>query len=54
MDPTAKIIACSGSTVDLNMIDYQKNGFAASISKPYLLETLKKVLNQVVFNKSSV
>lgn len=47
-DPTVKAIVSSGYSTDPIMSDYQNYGFAGVISKPYQIEKLSVVLNDVI------
>jgi DNA-binding NtrC family response regulator len=51
IDHYVKAIVSSGDTYDPLMINYYKNGFAASISKPYDFKELKMVLSKVINGK---
>jgi PAS domain S-box-containing protein len=45
IDPDAKIIVSSGYANDKVIINYQKYGFHAAITKPYTIDNLASVLN---------
>ena len=47
-DPEAKVLVSSGYSNDPIMADYRKYGFAGAVVKPYLLNELRKVLDQVL------
>ena len=47
-DPDAKVIVSSGYSNDPIMANCQKYGFCAAIVKPYQLQELTKVINQVL------
>ena len=47
-DPDARIIVSSGYSTDPIMANCQKYGFCAAIVKPYQLQELTKVINQVM------
>ena len=50
-DPDAKVIVCSGYSNDPIMANCQQYGFCAAIVKPYQLQELTKVINQVMASK---
>ena len=47
-DPQIKAIVCSGYAADPIMADYQEHGFSGVVSKPYRIDELLAVLQQVV------
>lgn len=47
MDPGACVIVSSGYSNDPIMANYQRNGFAASIAKPYSIDEFEQVLNSL-------
>lgn len=46
--PDAKVIVASGYSNDPVMADYKQYGFKAAISKPFLLDELRKTLKEVL------
>lgn len=50
IDPDAKVIVSSGYSNDPAMANCQEYGFVASVVKPYQLQELAKVINQVLSN----
>lgn len=48
IDPDIKAIVSSGYSNDPIMSNFRKYGFKGVISKPYKIEDLSKVLNQVI------
>lgn len=48
INPAAKVIVSSGYSNDPIMANYQDYGFCAAITKPYQLQALAKVINQVL------
>ncbi|MBI2946386.1 MAG: CHASE domain-containing protein [Verrucomicrobia bacterium] len=48
IDPNVKAIVSSGYALDPAMSNFREYGFSGSVSKPYRLEDLAKVLHQVV------
>lgn len=48
ISPDAKVIVASGYTNDPIMVDYKKYGFKAAISKPFLLDELRKTIKNVL------
>ncbi|MFC1651094.1 PAS domain S-box protein [Candidatus Latescibacterota bacterium] len=48
IDPNAKAIVSSGYSNDPVVSNYKEHGFGGYISKPYKLEELKKVMNEVM------
>ena len=48
IDPTAKVIASSGHLEHPAMTDHRKFGFVAVLEKPYKLERLQQVINNVI------
>jgi CheY-like chemotaxis protein len=48
IDPDARAIVSSGYATDPVMADYASHGFAGVINKPYQLEDLARVLQQVL------
>jgi two-component system, cell cycle sensor histidine kinase and response regulator CckA len=57
LDPNALLIACSGDSTDPAMADPIRNGFDATLTKPFLfgalLETLARVLGGQTANDDS-
>ncbi len=49
-DPSAKVIVSSGYSNDPIMADCQEYGFVAAVVKPYQLQEITKVINQVLPN----
>jgi len=47
IDPHARVIVSSGYSSDPVMADYEKYGFSAAISKPYLLQDLARGIESV-------
>lgn len=47
-DPAAKLIVASGYSNDLVVSDYQKYGFKASISKPFDMHELARIIHSVL------
>lgn len=48
LDPSMKIVAMSGTIIGPVMENCQKFGFAAALSKPYTMDSLKHVISSVV------
>jgi len=48
IDPLVKAIVSSGYSNDPVMADYQKYGFSGIVTKPYKVEELSDVINQVI------
>ena len=48
IDPHAKVIASSGHLDHAVMIEHKAHGFVASLEKPYKLERLQQVIEQVI------
>ncbi|MEI6042896.1 MAG: PAS domain S-box protein [Chloroflexota bacterium] len=48
LDPEVTAVVCSGYSSDPIMSDYQKFGFKAVLTKPYLVEDLQRVLSQLM------
>jgi PAS domain S-box-containing protein len=48
IDPNVKAIVSSGYALDPAMANFREHGFSGSISKPYWMEDLAKILRQVV------
>jgi two-component system cell cycle sensor histidine kinase/response regulator CckA len=48
IDPNAKVIASSGHLEHPAMTDFRKFGFVAVLEKPYKLERLQQVINNVI------
>ncbi|TAN41853.1 MAG: PAS domain S-box protein [Nitrospirae bacterium] len=48
IDPEVKAIVSSGYSEDSSMEDYKKQGFAASLKKPYDINKLKSILDEVL------
>ncbi len=48
IDPAARIIVSSGYATDPIMTDFSKYGFKGRVEKPYRLEVLQKVVEQVL------
>jgi DNA-binding NarL/FixJ family response regulator len=51
LNPAAKIIVSSGYSNDPIMAHYKEYGFSAAIVKPYQLQELSKVINQLLSRK---
>jgi PAS domain S-box-containing protein len=51
IDPTACAIVSSGYYTDSVMADFQKYGFKGVIAKPYKLEEISKIINDVIRKK---
>ena len=47
IDPEVKAIVSSGYASDIILDDFRKYGFVASISKPYSVEELSRVIHRV-------
>ena len=52
MDPAARVAVSSGYSNDPIMAEYQSYGFSGVISKPYDIQTLSQVIDQVIIQKS--
>ena len=50
-DPSVKAIITSGYANDPTMGNYKHHGFAGVVSKPYKIESLGKVLHDVLISK---
>ena len=48
IDPNARVIASSGHLDHAVMIEHKAHGFVASLEKPYKLERLQQVIEQVI------
>lgn len=48
IDPEVKAIVSSGYSDDAGMSDYQSKGFKAFLKKPYNMEDLKNILNELI------
>ncbi len=48
INPDAKVIASSGLSDDPIMTSYGEYGFCAVIDKPYRLDELREVIDQVI------
>ena len=48
IDPDARAMVSSGYSNDPVMADYRSHGFAATVAKPYRIDTLREKLNQVL------
>ena len=48
INPDAKVIVSSGYSNDPIMADYKKYGFCSAIVKPYQLQEISRVINQVI------
>lgn len=48
LDPEVKIILSSGETADTAISKFRKYGFRASLPKPYHMQELMKVLQEVL------
>jgi len=44
MDPNIKAVVSSGYATDSVISEFEKFGFIGQISKPYLLEDMKKII----------
>jgi len=53
LDPKVKAIVSSGYSLDPVMANFREFGFSGVIPKPYVIEELSRVLEEVVGNKSS-
>jgi CheY-like chemotaxis protein len=49
MDPQVKAIVSSGYSNDPVLADFQRYGFQGALAKPYHLEELSTVLQQVIY-----
>jgi len=52
LDPKVKAIVSSGYSLDPVMANFREYGFSGVIPKPYVIEELSRVLEEVVGNKS--
>jgi CheY-like chemotaxis protein len=52
IDPQVKAVVSSGYSDDPIMAGFQKYGFSGVIAKPYKIEELGKMLNQVIMKKT--
>ena len=48
LDPDAKVIVSSGYSNDPVMANFKDYGFCSAIAKPYQLQELSKVINQLI------
>jgi CheY-like chemotaxis protein len=48
IDPQTKAVVSSGYSTDPVMSEYEKYGFSGCIQKPYEIDELRSVLNQVL------
>lgn len=48
LDPAARVVVSSGYSVDAIMSDHEGHGFVAVLPKPYLPETVAKVMRRVL------
>ena len=48
IDPDVKAVVSSGYSDDDAMANYREYGFIAKIEKPYTLDKLKKLLNEIL------
>jgi CheY-like chemotaxis protein len=48
LDPAVKAIVSSGYTNDPSVIDYAGSGFAGKLAKPYKINDMKQVLEQLI------
>ena len=51
LDPQVKAIVSSGYSYDPVMANFQEYGFSGVIPKPYVMEDLARVLNEVITRK---
>ncbi len=52
LDPEAKVIVSSGYSSDATMSEYSKYGFSGVIPKPYRLEDISRIIDNVIHNKN--
>jgi len=48
IDPQAKVIVSSGFSTDPVMADYKSYGFSGVVAKPFMVQELSAVLNEVL------
>ena len=48
INPTAKVLVSSGYSNDPIMADYKRHGFSGALAKPYQLNELKQIIEQVL------
>ena len=53
-DPQAKVIVSSGYSNDPVLANFKKFGFSAVLTKPYKIETLSSIINEVIKGKKIV
>jgi CheY-like chemotaxis protein len=52
LDPTAKVVVSSGYSHDPVMAEYRTHGFSGVMAKPYNIEKLSSVLQNMVQSKA--
>jgi DNA-binding NarL/FixJ family response regulator len=50
IDPSVKAIVSSGYSNDPVMADYKKYGFIGTITKPYRVEEVSKIIGKIINN----
>lgn len=53
LDPQARVVVSSGYSTDAVMSDHQRHGFAGVLSKPYSMEQLQQLLQELIPAKES-
>jgi len=48
IDPSVKVIACSGHAGDPRLIEHEERGFAAALGKPYRIGDVRRVLDRIL------
>ena len=48
IDPSVKVIACSGHAGDPVLIEYEERGFAAALGKPFRIGDVRTVLDRIL------
>jgi CheY-like chemotaxis protein len=48
LDPSARVIVSSGYSIDAVLADYRAHGFCAALGKPYRLQELADVMQEVL------
>jgi PAS domain S-box-containing protein len=54
IDPNVKAIVSSGYSNDPVLANFRKFGFSAVLAKPYKIETLSSIINQVINGKENI
>jgi CheY-like chemotaxis protein len=54
IDPEVKAIVSSGYSNDPVLANFKKFGFSAVLAKPYKIETLSSIINEVINEKNNI